>query len=168
MLLRTHTTTGALLALSSAPHGLAAACLVAGIAGAVVPDLDTLPFRSTAGSPFARSPIRHRGLTHSALFLAALLPPVYVIARLTRDPVACTLAFGLGFVAHVLADSLTRSPTYPLWPSRLPLHIPPLFHRRGILTGGLADQALALALSLALAALAVPRFSTLLAEFSVH
>lgn len=141
MLIRTHLAVALALAAAGAPlHGL-----LPGTAGAVLgawlPDIDLhLSPRGPTANPFAGTPWRHRTATHSFLCLAALTVGAFELAR--PVPPTALLFFALGFLSHVALDACTRSPVFPFWPFMLPLHLPPLFHLRGVRTGGAGDRAL--------------------------
>ena len=128
---------------------LAAACAWLGMAGATMPDW--LDFRSDLRQPLR---LRHRGTSHSLAALAICSGLVWllltVVARTplsvgeialalnTRVPAVLTMAFALGFVSHLAADSCTPSGIEPWLP---------LSHRRAWLlprrlrgrTGGRLD-----------------------------
>lgn len=144
MLLRTHVACASLLAFALSPSSSVLPSSAACILGAWLPDVDTHLPSIRPANPFS-GPIRHRGATHSLIFLA--LSSILTFFLFSRSPfvadaplLACF--FSLGFTSHIILDALTRSPVYPLWPLRVALHLPPLAHLRGIRTGGDADRAL--------------------------
>ena len=120
--------------------------------GALAPDLDAerSEIKSTLGLLGSASGvllslfgIRHRGLTHYGL--TAVL--VFIISsllgwRLGYPDVG--LAFGLGYLSHLLADALTLSGVPLLWPLPGNVHLLPRPLR--LRTGGLAEQILFLGL----------------------
>ena len=142
MLLRTHVAAAMTFATLTAPQGALPYALAASVIGAIIPDLDTRFPHRAGGSPFTQSPIRHRGVTHSLAFVAL------TACGLSLLPYPLTIPYTAGFLLHVLLDSLTRSPVFLLWPLNFPFHPPSVLHRRGLRTGGLADNLLCLLLIL--------------------
>jgi membrane-bound metal-dependent hydrolase YbcI (DUF457 family) len=124
----THTLLGAAvvvpLALAQEP-ALAAGCLWLGMAGAGLPDW--LDLRSDF-----RATLRHRGVSHSLLALAACVGVTWFMLRLFQaNPIAMgevdlslsrhavrvlTIALGLGFLSHLAADACTVAGIRPLLP----------------------------------------------------
>lgn len=88
--------------------------------GALLPDLDhrhsllNMPFRDRLFPSPARL-LHHRGATHSLLAWVLLSSPVVVLDPFT-PLYAMLLATSLGYVLHLLADSLTTAGIPALWP----------------------------------------------------
>jgi membrane-bound metal-dependent hydrolase YbcI (DUF457 family) len=151
----THITTGAAVALPVAvglSPAAAAGAIFMGMAGAVMPDYADL--RSDL-----RRVLRHRGISHSLLFAAAVTGLTWFIlsalsrvadarVRLHPELVApLLLAFALGVASHLLLDAATPSGIRPLLPiSQFRLRILPPGLR--ILTGGAVDSFVHLVTSL--------------------
>jgi inner membrane protein len=77
----------------------------AGVLGAVVPDIDLL------FSPAWQSPFVHRGLTHTPF-----LGGVVVAALLVTGRRRVALGVAIGFLSHLVLDSLTKSGVMWLYP----------------------------------------------------
>jgi inner membrane protein len=113
--------------------------------GSLLPDIDHPG--SWAGKRMAlisiplAALIGHRGLTHSLLAIAVF---ALLLALLGPDHLAAPLA--VGYLSHLLADSLTLSGVPLLWPSKRP------FGLRLIRTGSLPEIALIAALGAGVAA----------------
>jgi len=133
------------------PTGLAL-CATAVMLGALAPDIDaerseikgTLGLLgSVSGLLLTLFGVCHRGLTHYGLTgLAVLLVGSLLGGRLGYADVG--LAFGLGYLSHLLADALTLSGVPLLWPLPGNVHLLPRSLR--LRTGGLAEQILFLGL----------------------
>lgn len=127
------------------PTGLAL-CATAVMLGALAPDIDaerseikgTLGLLgSVSGLVLRIFGVGHRGLTHYGLTgLAVLLISTLLGGRLGYGDVG--LAFGLGYLSHLLADAMTLSGAPLLWPWPGSIHVLPRPLR--IRTGGLAEQ----------------------------
>lgn len=141
-------------------------------AGSLAPDIDTTTsgpgkfFRPLSG--FLERRFGHRTLTHSLLFLALL---ALLLAPFWLSPEhpwrGWVLAFLVGYLSHLLLDTLNTNGVPLLWPSRLQFW---LFSSRQwrIRYGSPQEASLALALALvgfALWPLAGDGFSTLFRRF---
>ncbi|MBZ6496596.1 metal-dependent hydrolase [Natrinema longum] len=119
----------AFLAGAFATHAIVGYALVRGGTGAdprlgivfgLVPDVDFL-FLSEWGQPFV-----HRGITHTPLFVLAVVAGSYAIARSREIAAAVALALG----SHLVIDALSPmgiDPLFPLetnWSPGLPVHGP--------------------------------------------
>ena len=85
----------------------------------------------------------HRGALHSLLGLVVFT----ALVALIKAPVELILAFGLGYLSHLLTDGLTLGGVPLFWPGHGRVRLSPFIRIR---TGGLLDQALFVGLSLAL------------------
>lgn len=131
-------------------------CAGAAALGALAPDLDAADslIHSELGEAGLRLSNRlhswgleHRGLTHYGLTtLAIILLSGWLGWRLGYPDVG--LAFGLGYLSHVLADGLTLAGVPLLWPRQKQVHLLPGPLR--IRTGGPAEPLLFLTLTLIL------------------
>lgn len=91
---------------------------LAGVAGAVVPDIDLL---FAPGWPF---PFVHRGLTHTPLFAVVVVGAVVAWERYGSEPTGRSpfeghrigAAVTLGYGSHLVVDSLTASGVPWLYP----------------------------------------------------
>jgi membrane-bound metal-dependent hydrolase YbcI (DUF457 family) len=118
----THGATGAFIGWALPPRraGLAAAPLV--IAGALLPDADTLV------EPFVgpQSVFAHRGFTHSLLGVALLAPLVAIVAlRFSKERRFSRLVplIAIGMLSHVLLDLPTPMGVMLYAPSRKLVHL---------------------------------------------
>ncbi|MBO0745105.1 MAG: metal-dependent hydrolase [Candidatus Dormibacteraeota bacterium] len=109
-----HVLIGSAAAIPVAIATRAPAPVVAGaVLGSLLPDLDSP--HSTVGR-WLHLPLRHRGPLHSLLAAAIAALVAWLVLRGPWRLAAVGLA--IGYVAHLLADSLTgRVPL--LWPARL-------------------------------------------------
>jgi inner membrane protein len=73
--------------------------------GVLIPDIDTR---------FKRF---HRKIFHNVWFLVILL---FVISRLTLFNRLAAIVFSIGFLSHLIADSLTHRGIMPFWPLKKP------------------------------------------------
>lgn len=97
--------------------------------GALVPDLDLF------------SLVLHRKIFHNLWVLAAI---VFAGMQLSIFDKSTAIAFSIGFVSHLIADSLTPMGIMPLWPLGLP-------HIKGpVKTGSLMEWVIAIALLFAI------------------
>ncbi len=85
----------------------------------------------------------HRGALHSLLGLIVFT----ALIALLQAPVELIMAFGLGYLSHLVTDGLTMGGVPLFWPGRGRVRLSPFIRIR---TGGLVDQALFVGLSLAL------------------
>jgi len=99
-------------------------CIVAAMMGALAPDIDAeeSQIRSEMGevglalSTWLQSfGVEHRGLTHYGLTTLSVMASSGLLGWWLGYP-DVGLAFGLGYLSHILADSLTLSGTPLLWP----------------------------------------------------
>lgn len=136
----------------SAPESLiqTAGITAFAVLGSLIPDIDSprslLSASSKAVSDVStcvRAVTRHRGFTHTPIFIALLS---LLIARLpgldTNFSCSLALAFALGGASHLLLDSLTKSGVMLLWPLS-PKHI--RFAR--FTTGSFAERIVTILLS---------------------
>jgi inner membrane protein len=156
MLSRTHdligfaslVTVGAFFAPDNMNGYTVAACVVGNVVGSLIPDMDSagnrlwdlLPAGNFVGKVFRRVFYRHRTLSHSILggFLVYkglmwLLPKLFNPAYVDYNLVFISIA--IGFVAHLIADMLTKDGIPLLFPFKWYFGIPPLSFLR-IRTGG--------------------------------
>ncbi len=107
--------------------------------GALIPDMDQagsrlwdlLPSGNNMGKIFRRIFYKHRTLSHSLIgtylmykLLEWLLP--HIINAAFIDPRILTLSIMVGYVSHLLADSLTEEGLPLLFPINLSFGIPPI------------------------------------------
>lgn len=85
----------------------------------------------------------HRGALHSLLGVVVLT----LLITLLKTPIELIMAFGLGYLSHLITDGLTMGGVPLFWPARGRIRLLPFIHIR---TGGLLDHALFVGLSLAL------------------
>lgn len=99
-------------------------CIIAVIVGALVPDIDAEESQikyemGEAGLAFSywlqSFGVEHRGLTHYGLTALVLTTISGLLGWWLGYP-DVGLAFGLGYLSHILADSLTLAGTPLLWP----------------------------------------------------
>ena len=110
--------------------------------GTVFPDIDTVTSRI---GRLLRHPSRvasilfgHRGAIHS-LIIPVVVFAIAMVNYPTR--VEPALGFLIGYIAHLLLDSLTKKGVRPLWPLKEP-------HIRGrLITGTLPDRLLLITFS---------------------
>lgn len=115
------------------------AALVANIVGSLLPDMDQasnrlwdlLPAGDYLGKVFRRLFLGHRSISHSILgaylfykFLGFILPMIlnsaYIYPQVVFD------AMMIGYISHLLADSLTREGIPLLFPLKINIGFPPL------------------------------------------
>jgi len=97
---------------------------------ALIPDIDES--RSTLGKriwPISLL-LRHRGFVHSLIFLCAVLIILGYFA-----PGWAVIAAAIGFISHLVLDSLTPAGIRPFWPSKI--KISGYFKTGGIIDYGL-------------------------------
>jgi inner membrane protein len=102
--------------------------LLAIVLGSLLPDLDSAT--SFIGKKFKLVSLffRHRGMIHSVVFLAGFS----IISFLITKNFYYFLAFAMGYLSHLLLDSMTPSGVAFFWPSKV--------RTRGIFkTTGLVD-----------------------------
>ncbi len=114
---------GTVLGILLTPTVAAFACL-----GALLPDIDTpTSLIGTAGRPLSRFLERrfgHRTLTHSFLGLALALLPLLPLGLVTHQGPQWLLAFGLGYLSHLVIDCANKSGTPLFYPSPLRAVLP--------------------------------------------
>lgn len=118
-------------------------CIFAGVLGALAPDLDAeegsqiqyeMGGAGVAISGWLQSfGVQHRGLTHYGVTTVVVIAVVGILGWLLGY-MDVGLAFGLGYLSHVLADSMTIKGTPLLWPREKEFHILPSALR--VRTGG--------------------------------
>lgn len=91
--------------------------------GAMLPDLD-IKIRKL-----------HRKIFHNIWFLAIVL---FILFQLRYIDKAVAIAFSIGFISHLIADSMTHMGIMPLWPIEKPKFNGPFR------TGSLGEYALLL------------------------
>lgn len=116
-----------------------AVCLVANAIGAMLPDADQatcklwgmLPFGDSVGKVFTHLFLAHRTLSHSllGLFLVNklvywLLPKILNGSYIDYQMVAMSLM--IGYVSHLLADSVTEEGLPLFFPFKLKVGFPPI------------------------------------------
>lgn len=122
-----------------------ALCAAAGVLGALAPDIDAedsaikrelgLAGRAVSGGLHLLG-VQHRGLTHRGVVALAVLAVGLVLGRSAGYP-DVGLAFGLGYLSHLLADGLTKTGIPLLWPLPGRVHLLPPGLR--IRTGGVGE-----------------------------
>lgn len=114
-------------------------CLIANIVGALIPDMDQatnrlwdlLPAGNIVGKIFRKLMLEHRTVSHSilgvfiiyklsAILIPKLLNPIYINTNLV------VASLMIGFVSHILADSLTKEGIPLFFPIKFKIGIPPL------------------------------------------
>ena len=120
-----------------------------GIIGALLPDIDAnessikreLGLAGQLIQTLLRMiGVKHRGATHFGLTTLLLLFGATLIGRYLGYP-DLGVAFGLGYISHILADALTKSGVPLLWPFyRKSIHLLPKAFR--IRTGGSVETLL--------------------------
>ena len=129
---------------------------VGNVIGALLPDIDQatnrlwdlLPSGNAVGKQFRVLFLHHRTITHSLLgvFLAYMLLhgvlPL-VLNAATIDVPIVTWSIMIGYVSHLIADSLTKEGIPLLFPIQWNIGFPPL-HALRISTGGWIEKYLVL------------------------
>jgi inner membrane protein len=129
MLKRTHLLFGALLFLAlNVRLGYPMLMVVFSLIGSMVPDLDIR--------------FMHRKLMHNLWVLALMLIGGFASGLMNNQIAA---SFSIGFISHLLSDSLTRTGIMPFWPIQKPRF------RGPVSTGGLTEYALVIGISVAIA-----------------
>ncbi len=82
----------------------------------------------------------HRGFTHSAVALVLCVVAAYMWGGVTGG---LLVAFGVGYVSHVLADFCTKTGVPLFWPWRENIRLPVL----NFTTGGAVEHLITLALT---------------------
>jgi inner membrane protein len=122
--------------------------LVANAVGALLPDIDQasnklwdlLPFGDTFAKYFNKAFLNHRGLTHSIVGfilidkIARWLLPM-ILNGLYIDIFTVYVALMVGYISHLIADSLTEEGLPLLFPLKYKFGFPPIKSWR-IKTGG--------------------------------
>lgn len=114
------------------PTGMAV-CAGVALLGALLPDIDAeeatikselgLVGRMLGGG-LSLFGVKHRGLTHRGVIALLVVGVGMVMGDLWGWPDA-GLAFGLGWVSHILADGMTVSGVPLLWPWKKDFHLLP-------------------------------------------
>lgn len=148
---RTHVLIGC-LTVAALAHHVAPALLASAALGSLVPDIDrtgslitTLPvirWFARPASVAVSAALRHRTGTHSLLTLLALAAGALMLQH-TFSP-AVNAAFLVGYLLHLLADSLTMTGVPLLWPWRKH-EFSPLPRPLRLRTGGRAEYFLTMA-----------------------
>jgi inner membrane protein len=126
--------------------------IIAADIGAMIPDMDQagnrlwdlLPAGDTLGKIFRRVFYKHRTLSHSLLGLfiiykaLAWLLPKFLNASFI-DPTIVLYSIMIGYISHLIADSLTKDGLPLLFPFRFEFGIPPISKLR-ITTGGWIER----------------------------
>jgi inner membrane protein len=138
------------------PTGLVL-CAGAAILGSLVPDLDAGdsaikrelgPAGAVVSQGLRLVGVKHRGLTHRGLVAGLVLALSWGLGwRLDYPDLG--LAFGLGYLSHLLADGLTRHGIPLLWPWPGQVHLLPRPLR--VRTGGPGEVLIFILVALALA-----------------
>ncbi len=130
--------------------------IIGNIVGSLIPDMDQasnrlwdlLPAGDYLGKVFRRLFLSHRTLSHSVLggfllykILEWLLPKLLNPAHIDSEIVMASIM--IGFVSHLLADSLTKEGLPLLFPFKFKFGFPPLSFLR-ITTGSWAENFLVL------------------------
>ncbi len=133
-------------------------CAVAAILGALAPDIDAeeSTIKSTLGlvgklvSFMLRLVgVKHRGVTHYGLTALLILAATFLCWRTGWAYGDVGLAFGLGYLSHILADAMTKHGVPLLWPLPGQFHLLPGPLR--IRTGGPVETLVFLLVALVLA-----------------
>ncbi len=109
-------------------------CAVAAILGALAPDIDAE--KSTIKSSLGLAGkivsfmlrlvgVKHRGATHYGLTALLILAATFWCWRTGWPYGDVALAFGLGYLSHILADALTKHGVPLLWPLPGQFHLLP-------------------------------------------
>ncbi len=131
-------------------------CAAAAILGGLAPDIDAE--QSTIKSELGLAGrvasqglklfgIKHRGLTHTGL-VALLLMVLSLLFGWRLGYADVGLAFGLGYLSHILADALTKHGVPLLWPLPGQFHLLPKL--LWVRTGGPVESLVFLTMGLAL------------------
>ena len=121
----THATLGAAAGLLMAgfTHGDPLYCLAAGVIGGLLPDIDhpqSMLSGWIPGSALVMSlgRVRHRGFTHSIVFMVLLVAGWFAISQQIAFPYMVAAAALAGVATHILSDMLTPQGVRLLWPLR--------------------------------------------------
>jgi inner membrane protein len=132
-------------------------CICAAIAGSLAPDLDSQEgsqFQYELGETgqaisklFRLLGVKHRGLTHYGI-TTLIVMVVSALLAWWAGYLDVGLAFGLGYLSHVFADSMTVAGTPLLWPKKGRFHILPRALR--FRTGGAVETLIFTVITMAL------------------
>jgi len=115
--------------------------LLAVTLGSLLPDIDHPSSLISKQAVFSivskavRRVARHRGPTHSLLFTVLSTAVVAAVVLYYGEDLLISITFAIGYLSHLIADSLTRSGVRWLWPFH-DGEASFVFH-----TGGLAEKA---------------------------
>src|SRR5689334_18500919 len=112
------------------------AVLTVACVGSLLPDVDTPASKMSRSLKWMGRPFRlfaHRGLTHS-LFAVFVLALIMVFLQVQT---VHAVAFLLGYLSHLSADSVTKSGIRLWWPSQKRFRLVP--KKLTITTGGILD-----------------------------
>jgi inner membrane protein len=121
---RTHATLGAAAGLGIAAylHADPLLCLAAGILGGLLPDIDHPQSMLSGWVPgsglLGVFGVRHRGFTHSVLFMVLLVAAWFAASQQMVIPYPAVMAGLAGVATHILSDMLTPQGVRLLYPLR--------------------------------------------------
>jgi inner membrane protein len=121
---RTHLTLGAAAGLGIAAylHFNPLLCLAAGILGGLLPDIDHPQSILSGWIPgsglLGIFGVRHRGFTHSVLFMVLLVAGWFAASQRVIIPYPVAAAALAGVASHILSDMLTPQGVQLLYPLR--------------------------------------------------
>lgn len=130
------------------------ACLMGGVIGALIPDMDQatnrlwdlLPAGNIVGRIFRHLMLGHRTISHSLLGLYFMYKVLGILIPKILNPefVDSGLVIGslmIGMISHLLADSLTKEGIPLFFPLKIKIGIPPVKSLR-VTTGKFVESAL--------------------------
>lgn len=121
---RTHLTLGAAAGLLIAAYTGAnpGSCFAAGCLGGLLPDIDHPQSMLSGWIPgsglLGVFGVRHRGFTHSVLFMVLLVAAWFAASQRTVIPYPYVVAALAGVATHIVSDMLTPQGVNLLYPSR--------------------------------------------------
>lgn len=131
---RTHLTLGAAAGLGIAAylHFDPLWCLAAGILGGLLPDVDHPQSMLSGWIPgsgllLSLGHVRHRGITHSILFMVLLVAAWFAASQQITIPYPLVMAGLAGVATHLLSDMLTPQGIPLLYPLRFNFKAAPGF-----------------------------------------
>ena len=100
------------------------------IVGALIPDIDhpqSLASGIVPGASMVLSlgGIRHRGFTHSALFVGMATGIAWLVCQNVGLSMTMAMAFGLGILSHIMLDMMTSAGVPVLYPFRVKYRVVP-------------------------------------------
>jgi inner membrane protein len=126
--------------------------VIAADVGALIPDMDQagsrlwdlLPIGDSLGKVFRRVFYKHRTLSHSILGLFVIFKGLeWLLPKFLNpsfiDPTLILYSIMIGYVSHLLADSLTKDGLPLFFPFKFQIGIPPISAFR-ITTGGWIER----------------------------